>query len=740
MSKSWFAGGSALTILLAAFLLFQVQPIISKMILPWFGGSPAVWTTCMLFFQTGLLVGYAYADGLVRLASVRRQAVIHIILLAAAVAILPITPGDAWKPVDGAQPTLRILLLLGACTGLPFAVLAATSPLVQSWFARACPQRSPYRLYALSNIGSLAALLTYPFLVEPAFNVPTQGRLWSWLYVLFAALCAGLAVSLWRMKDERQSDAATAESALAPRWTHVLAWLLLPAYASMMLLAITNHLCQYVAVVPFLWIVPLSLYLLSFIICFDRAVWYRRPLFSGLAVLSILAVSYLMLHKFLDRLLGDMNFEFEVRTIAEDVIVQAVLYLTVLFAVCMVSHGEVVRIKPPTRWLTTFYLTIAAGGALGGFTVAVVCPSIFSSYVELNIGLVIGFCVAAVVFWRHGRQHWWTRPTPATNTDEKLPASRKSRRRRGATSRTMPDRGELGRGSRLTVTAAGLFFAIMFVTVVWGQLCDFDPEPGLVKQRNFYGVLSVRVRYPNDPEQAGLAMYNGYILHGYQFLEPAKRQQPTTYYLPHSGVGLALTHLRKGTDFRVGVVGLGVGTLATYGKPGDAFRFYEVNPLVIDAAQSHFSFLRESAAEVAVVPGDARLSLEREPAQNLDVLVLDAFSGDAIPSHLLTVEAFEVYLRHLKPGGVIAVHVSNRYLNLVPVVVELARHLGLEEVLISTVDTGGQSVAPADWLLVTRESSVLQTGPIRDAAKIPARFDNAPLWTDKFNSLFEILR
>ncbi len=697
------------TILLGAFLLFQVQPIISKMILPWFGGSPMVWTTCLLFFQMLLLAGYAYAHLLARYLTVPRQAVVHIVLVGGALFLLPITPGDGWKPLDGDQPMLRILMLLAVCVGLPYFLLAGTSPLVQAWFARVYPRRSPYRLYALSNAGSLAALISYPFLVEPALTNSGQGSLWSAAFGLYAVLCGTAVYGLWRGHFNSPADSATQDSVgetdqTPVTWRVRSAWLLLPTLASVLLMAVTSHLCQNVAVVPFLWIAPLTLYLLSFIICFERDAWYVRPLFGAAAVLAVTAASYFVLGKYQQEFWNEMGHGAWWWYVIHSVVLETSIYLAVLFLLCMVCHGELARLKPAPRQLTSFYLTIAAGGALGGLLVAIVCPVIFSTYLELNLIVLVGFLLAASLLFVDAYK------------------------------------GRLGDTSLLVRSCLVLLLVFVAVMVFWGQWEAWDREQGIVNDRNFYGVVSIKERFPDDPNHRGLALYHGDTLHGYQQLADGKQDVPTTYYTRLSGVGRALRVAGRQSPMRVGVVGLGTGTLACYGKSGDYFRFYEIDPLVIRLSQEHFTFLGQSPADYDIVPGDARLSLEREDNQNLDILVLDAFSGDTVPVHLLTVEAFEAYLRHLKPDGAIVAHVSSLYVDLVPVVMALARHYQLMDVIIRNDDDNPPLVASADWMLLTRSQRFLDQDLIREVSQTMTKTGQLPLWTDQYNNLFSVLR
>ncbi len=723
-----FAWWCAATIFLSAFLLFQVQPLISKVILPWFGGSPAVWTTCMLFFQVLLLGGYAYAHWLNGLSRPGWQVAVHLVLLVAAAATLPITPDAAWQPADGRFPTGRILLLLLVSVGLPYFVLSSTGPLIQAWYSRAYAGRSPYRLYALSNVGSLGALLSYPFLFEPALTTGRQGTLWSLAFLVFALLCAWLVILTWRLptaavtpaddriaaasggktKDrdvKKRGEQVKIDETAAPDSRQFLSWLLLPALASLMFLAVTNHVCQDVAVVPFLWVAPLSLYLLSFIICFDREAWYRRRWFAVAVVMSILAICINIVHQGIDELLSRMQIGFALAGIVGDLTVQVTVYLTAMFLICMVCHGELVRRKPPVRHLTSFYLAVAAGGALGGVFVALICPLIFSAYYELNLGLAAAFVLAVAVL-----------------AD-------------GAGQRTL--HGGDHRGRLWLLGATSLAATIVIVQI----LTDVTDPTSLAVTRNFYGVLRVAQYRNENGRPYARALYHGRILHGFQHLDAERGDVPTEYYDEKSGVGITLRHFQQSPPLRVSIVGLGTGTLAAYGRPGDFYRFYELNPQVEELARQYFTYLDDSPAEIEVDLGDARLSMEREPPQSYDVLVLDAFSGDAIPVHLLNKEAFDLYQQRLKPQGVIAVHISNRHLDLTPVVVGLAKHLEMYVVKVQRAGNRQAGFADSQWLIVTNNERLLSDPALRDAA-IPVEdtTKSVPLWTDQYSNLFQILK
>jgi len=667
----------AATIFLSSFLLFLVQPLIARLILPWFGGSAAVWTTCMLFFQALLLAGYAYAHLLEKkLAPGRLQPLIHTLLLAAAVAMLPISPSEAWKPAGDDEPISRILLLLGASVGLPYFLVASTSPLLQAWFSRARPGENPYRLFAVSNLASLIALVGYPFVVEPFLAAGEQVRLWSWGFAAFALLCAAVA---WRtpraqLVTETQGEKAAASVASS----QVLLWLALSATGSVLLLAVTNHLTQNVASIPLLWLAPLTIYLLTFILAFEGRNWYR-PRFVWPFVLAWLGG--------MAWLLVDDRYHY-------DLPLQLGMFLPGLFLGCLFCHGELYRLRPEPRQLTKFYLIVSAGGALGGLFVAVVSPLVFDAYYELGIGMTALALLAALRF------------------------------------------AQLGRFQSLASLAVLMGVAGCAAYDGFSYYRDVR-----VSERGFYGVLRVK-EYGSPGEPSHLRrLVHGTIMHGEQYLE--RRRFITTYYQEPSGIGLAIKSRQEQGPIRVGVIGLGTGTIAAYGRQGDLYKFYDIDPRVVQLARKEFSFLADSPAKIEVALGDARLSLEREPPQNFDVLAVDAFSSDAIPVHLITKEALGIYLKHVKSDGIVAFHVSNRFLQLIPVVARLAKEQGAHAVLVNDdPDDEDESLrSRSDWVLVSRDLAALQRPAIVEGGATEAEDRPAwRTWTDDYSNLIQILK
>ena len=676
--------------------------MIARTILPWFGGTSAVWSTVQMFFQVLLTGGYAYANWLI--GKSRRWEIVHLVVLGASLNLLlvlgliwksPISPGASWKPVFLSFPVWEICKLLLVSVGLPFFLLSTNSPMIQAWFHRTFPEKTAYRLYALSNMGSLLGLVTYPVLVEPYLTLAWQGRLWSLLYLAYAGMAAYGSIKILRIKPVAEPDPQPAAQDRDPRLAarDYALWIALAAAASILLLATTSQITQEVAVIPFLWVLPLTIYLLTFILTFSGEQWYSRQVFLVTFFIATVLVGWA---------LG--------RSEALNIPVQIGVYSLGLCAACMVCHGELYRLRPHPAHLTRFYLMVSLGGALGGLTVNFVAPFIFQGYWEFPLGyalcwllfLVVAFLTATTV-----RRRW------------------------------------------VFVLNSVLLLSMVILTSVRSYLqIHADLAASMYLKRNFYGVISVRELDTGIPNAQRYALVHGVTIHGFQFVAEAQRDIPTTYFGETSGGGLALlNHPRRGQGMRVGVLGLGIGTLASYGQPGDIYRFYEINPLVTQLAEGqggYFSFLADSQAKIEIVPGDARLSLENElasgGAQNYDVLILDVFSSDSIPVHLLDAESFDLYLQHLRMDGILSVHISNRHLDLVPVVWTLADYFGLNRIVI---DDPGKGVVnfPSIWVLLTRDPSLLERQTFLSRAR-PMNGYVSPvrLWTDDFSNLFQILK
>ena len=692
----------SVTIFLSAFLLFQVQPLIAKVILPWFGGGPAVWTACMLFFQVILLGGYAYAHLISTRFSRRTGSGIHIAVLLISLAFLPIMPEEAvWKRADVVQPTAFILWLLLANVGVPYFLLSSTAPLVQHWFSVTYSNHSSYRLYALSNTGSLLALLTYPLVVEPTLTLGSQVGSWSMAYGVFVLLCVW---SAWRaMAATGSVTSCVGRTAAAgnfgvgistPATLDIFLWLGLATAGSIMLLATTNQMSQEIAVAPFLWVVPLALYLATFIITFQHEQWYSRFHFGLLmGVSSIVATAVLFGGVFVP------------------LWVQILAYSATMFACCMTCHGELYRLRPDPTHLTLFYLVVASGGVLGGLFVAGVAPLIFDGYWEYHVGLI------ACIFLT---QLAW------------LSA--------GVSVRAFASRTTLF--IRLGLMLGALAMVLYAHVRLGGR--------GVVEaSRNFYGVLTIS----RDHDEVGekLVLTHGRVVHGEQYQDPDKKRWPTTYYGLRSGVGLALQHhprhhpSKGASSLNVGIVGLGVGTVSAYGKPGDKLRFYEINPDVARLAEERYSYNSDSEARVKVVLGDARVQLERELTQHgshgFDVMAIDAFSSDAIPIHLITREAAKLFWGHLAPDGILTFHISNRSLDLSPVTRALTEVCDCEPVRIQSPAQPRRGVSDSTWVILTSNRLFLDASEVKEAV-VPWTDEDRPpfLWTDDFAGLWQVLK
>jgi hypothetical protein len=671
----------AVTIFVSAFLLFQVQPIISKAILPWFGGSAGVWNTCMLFFQAALLGGYTYAHWLQRLPA-KRQRQIHLALLGLSLLWLPILPSVSWKPNGGEEPIWRILGLMSTTIGLPYFLLSTTSPLLQAWYVRHTKSGVPWRLFALSNAASLAALLTYPVLVEPVLSVPQQAWIWSGVYGLFLMLAG---VAAWKFAAIDTPHASERElPAIPPTFALRALWVALAACASILLLGITTHMTQDVAAIPFLWVIPLAVYLLTFIFCFETSKAYRRIVFLPALAVALFSFATLIAH-------SDWSL-----TVAENIVVSS----SVLFVCCMVCHGELAALKPAPRFLTGYFVSLSLGGALGGLFVGLMAPLLFNAYYELNIGLWLCAALAVIVIARAGVHS----------------ASRKV-------------------ALVLMLIAVGVYGAWMI------EIKKTETRGVEFAVRNFYGHLHITLWGNRGESGAARQLVNGQINHGQQLLDPARRMIPSSYFCRESGAGRASLARAPGVPRKVGILGVGCGALLGYARKEDDYRLYEINPQVLEIAKTRFTFLTETPAKVTEVLGDGRLSLERESPQNFDLLFMDAFSGDSIPIHLITREAFDLYTRHMKPDAVLVVNITNNYLDLRPVVATAARRLG--KIAVEVDDT---PPATDDECFVSQYALVMS--PERYAATPDFRFHSTLVeptpgfreWTDAFSNLFAIVR
>jgi spermidine synthase len=679
----------AFAIFLSSSLLFLVEPMAGKRLLPLLGGSASVWMTCLVFFQTVLLAGYLCAHGIATRLRPRAQTIVYSILLLTSLAQVARSLNPDLR-ASTLHPVVSVLWLLTVLLGLPFLVLSATNPLLQAWYARGTVGRGdsstlktlapPYRLFALSNLGSLLALLAYPTLVEPYFSLHVQTAAWSIGFLVFVLVCGAISLSARKAaavapEIVQAEPSAVADPELPPTPNERMLWLLAAACGALLLSAATSHLSQNIAAIPLLWIIPLTIYLLTFVIAFNGGKLYVRWLVIGLLPFALGGVGYLI---------SNPDEATPIRTAVPSI-------CAALFIGCLFCHGELHRRRPGPRYATQYYLVIAAGGALGSMFVGVLAPLIFRGSYELAWSLVYTAALAAALLWK---DHWaWRLFWPAATI--------------------------------------GLLVVVVLQVKVYS-------ENTIVQVRDFYGTLRVT---EESTEEAGMyrTLVHGNIQHGTQYFGSDQfRHDPTTYYTHNTGIGLALDLCCKGRARRVGAVGLGAGTLAAYGLPGDVFHFYEINPRVEIIANHTFTYLRESQAKIEIAHGDARLSMEAEAPENYDVIAVDAFSGDAIPVHLLTAEAIQLYQYHLRPGGIVAFHISNQYLDLAPVVKEQADHAGLNAVLISTSDIPEEGAFAADWVLVTANDKFLALPEVSAASAEIASRAGLRLWTDDYSSLLPI--
>ncbi|MCW5964939.1 MAG: fused MFS/spermidine synthase [Bryobacterales bacterium] len=686
----WWLWLDAFVVFLGAFLLFLIQPAYSKFILPWFGGVPLVWATALVFFQCALLAGYAYAHLLNRRLAPRYQLGLHCLLLLVSLTFLPVMPGEQWKPSGGDAPGWRILAMLVVTLGMPYMLLAATSPLVQAWIARYRRQIVPYRLFSLSNLASLLGLLSYPFLIEPAIGLELQFTVWSRAYGLYAvamALLMGVTAVAVRKQAASGIAADTSHEDLAeeqerPAWQTQALWVALAACPSMLFLATTQHLTLDVAPVPFLWVLPLVLYLLTFVICFEFPHFLPQRLLGFLSSAAATLVGLLVAMPYL----------------VPDFRLEIVALCGGLFVMMLFCHAELYDRRPVPRHLTRFYLMTALGGALGGSFVGLVAHRIFHGHYEIYVGL--GLCTALVLLVEWPRRD----------------------RRQGDFEVTFS-------------LAAPLFATALVITLPFLSA----NRSQMRAERNFFGALRV-VEGSEHGLPAWRQLDHGTTKHGVQLLAPSRKCQAVAYYSNDSGVGRLMAVLQeRHPALRVGVIGLGIGTLAAYARPADEFVFYEINPLIERIAREDFSFLSECAQHVQVRLGDARVQMESEAPNAYSVLFVDAFSGDSIPTHLLTREAFAVYTRHLAANGVMLVNISNRYLDLRPVVRASAASAGFDVVFLGSQRGADDQVFDAVWALLARDPAIISDVSIRVAAGRTPQPKEEVLWTDDFSNLFRVM-
>ena len=743
-----------MTLFVNAALLFAVQPMFSKMVLPMLGGTPAVWNTCMLFFQSALLGGYLYAHVTSRWLDVRKQSVLQIVLFALTFLTLPVAVASGWRPTGSEMPVWWLAGLLAVSLGAPFFMLSTGAPLLQRWFSETGhpSAANPYFLYAASNLGSMVALLTYPVLIEPTLRLDQQSHLWTAGYVVLAALIAtcafvvrhrllrGSAGASVVMPRTVTADAIAADfdalSALPTAPPTVVAerltvgrrarWVLLSFVPSSMLLAVTTYLSTDVAAIPLLWIGPLAIYLLTFVIVFARkvvifrhalAVWLQPPF---LLILSV-AIALLM---------------------QRSVTALAPTHLAAFFLTALVCHGELARDRPSVAHLTEFYLWLSVGGVLGGIFNVVVAPQVFDSVVEYPIAIVLAAALRPTLA---------PRAPFARVADVIIPAALcvaiVGLMRSGFPPPSWGDKAPVWAFGGYAIIVLcfqrhpirfALGIAAIFIGAALGRGVD---RTLLFKGRSFFGVYRVMM-YPKTR-----ALQNGTTTHGGQSIYPQLATEPLTYYHRDGPLGQSFTWLmQKNPNRRVAIVGLGTGTIACYGRSNETWTFYEIDPLIERIAfnPKYFTYLRDCPPAKRIVLGDARLSMQQARDSSYDFIVLDAFSSDAIPVHLMTREALQGYLRKLAPGGSIAFHISNRYLNLEPVLVEIARDARMAGIVgADTVVTPRQRAAfkmNSRWVVLSRKATDHAQLAVQPGWHVLPPMSPVPLWTDDFSNVLSVFR
>jgi len=665
----------AVVIFLAAFLLFLVEPIVAKQLVPVLGGSAAVWITCLVFFQTALLCAYAYAHWVVR----HRLWIIHLVLLGATIVLAVYWAFGTVDLSSGPDhPVATIFYALALWIGLPFIALGATSPLLQYWWSRVESGPVPYGLFALSNLASLLALAAYPSLIEPRFTLHTQRVAWFYSFLFFIALAASLTLrSRATVQTVSPSPLDEAKQNSPSPAFHKWLWFLLPMAASMQLSAITGYITANLAAIPLLWILPLGVYLLTIVFAFEFPRLLPRLIVARFLAVMLASVGYMV---------SQIDVTLPLR-------IGIAFFLIELFAAGLFCHSEAYALRPQrASESTVFYLLFAAGGALGSFLVALVFPVLFSFNYDLAVTCFITALLVLACLWRTG----WA--------------------------------------VRLLWIVASIIMLVLAIRLHFAY-----ERNAIAAVRNFYAALRVKQTDFHDAKLRTLT--NGAIQHGTQIYgSEAQRKIPTTYYAEDSGIGFALRYCCTGRSRNIGVIGLGAGTIAAYGNLGDRIRFYEINPAVIPIAKNVFTYIRESAAQISFAGGDARTSLAREAPQHFNVLAVDAFSGDAIPLHLLTAQALELFRHHLGPGGIIAYHVSNQHVNLEPAIALLAQNAGLHAVRVSSLAKDSRGEFGSTWILLSDDLGFFAVPEVAMRSR-PAELRPAlRLWTDDYSSLLPILR
>jgi hypothetical protein len=731
----------AFSLFVSSALLFLIQPMIGRMVLPLLGGTPSVWNTCLVFFQATLLAGYAYAHALPGWLGERRHVLLHLGLLLLPLAVLPVALPHHWAPPDETSPVFWLFGLLLMSIGLPFFVVATSSPLLQRWFAASGhpSAHDPYFLYAASNLGSLTALLGYPLLVEPLLTLEDQSRLWMAGYGLLLLLTARCAFCCRRTVEAREEGPSLPTDELTSTipplgWKRRLRWLLLAFVPSSLMLSVTTYLSTDIAAMPLLWVAPLGLYLLTFVLAFARKEWISHAFLARWMPLVVLMIALVL-----------------VSEATEPIGVLLALHLLALFWISLLCHSTLVRDRPPGAQLTEFYLWLSAGGVLGGLFNALLAPLLFKSVVEYPVVLVLACLLRPA-------------PTPLKNAepgprahlfDFALPAAV------GCLTAALivssqaydlePGPISIGCMFALPMVLCYTFLErpIRFALGIGAVLLASSLYGGvhgrtLYRARSFFGVHRVTL----DPTGSFRMLVHGNTLHGQQSVDPARAREPLTYYTRKGPIGEVFAALHGDARLHnVAIVGLGTGALTCYAEPGQHWTYYEIDPAVVAIARDsgQFTFFTGGPVQPDLILGDARRKLVQS-TERYGLLVIDAFSSDSIPIHLLTREALQIYLDHLSEDGLLVFNISNRYLDLERVLADLACQADPPLVCLAQQDLNPRAdeklrgAAPSHWLVLARQrqavAKLLRRGSWRD---VPGRPDR-PVWTDDYSNLLGVLK
>lgn len=724
------------TAFLGAVLTFLLEPLVAKMVLPLFGGAPSVWNTCVLFFQAALLAGYGYSHLIASAARLRTLTLVHIGVMAIPLGLLPIEIGADWAARPGVSPVLWQLLLLLATAGLPFVVVSASAPLLQRWFSTTQHERAsdPYFLYAASNLGSLLALLAYPLALEPLFDLPLLSEFWTAGYAALAVLFSLCALAARKAKVVEGKCETAEPNPPLPVLTR-LRWLTLAFVPSSLMLSVTTHISTDIAAAPLLWVIPLAIYLATFVLAFAR-----RRVFSVAVAERVMPLAVILI---------------AITLLAEGLELPAwaalPLHLGGLLVIALACHGQLADSRPHIGHLTGYYFWIAGGGLAGGVFNALIAPALFDSVAEYPLGLVLA-CLL-----RH----------PPRTAQNGLPETARQFLRKDLLPSALlglaaallmwisPGFG-LGAGPESVALALGIPALACYLLLMRpvrfalgvaalfaaGASVSRTPDSLLFAQRTYYGIHRVR------GDEKYRRLYHGKTLHGIQNLSPAGSPEPLAYYHRDGPAGGLFRVLEAGgwPTRQVGVVGLGAGALAAYGRPGQRWTFYELDPTVLYLARDsrYFTYWRDAEAGLRPVVGDARISLARETGARFDLLVLDAFSSDAVPVHLLTREALKLYRQRLNPQGALAFHISNRFLDLESVVATLARDAGMQALSWADLAVSDEQRRagrfPSHWVVLTENSDLAAALATSGAWQPPQGKSRGPLWTDRFSNIVAVFR